>query len=129
MRINVIENAGFCFGVSRAVDMAYAAAKNKSDNIYMLGQIIHNPKVVGDLVMSGVKIVDSIDEISPDSVVIARAHGITLDERYKLESKNIKIIDTTCPFVAKTQQIVKKASDAGTLYLLEETKTTLKLNQ
>lgn len=118
MQINVIENAGFCFGVSRAVDMAYAAAKNRSDNIYMLGQIIHNPKVVGDLVMSGVKIVDSIDEISPDSVVIARAHGITLDERYKLESKNIKIIDTTCPFVAKTQQIVKKASDAGDIILI-----------
>ncbi|MBQ1375037.1 MAG: 4-hydroxy-3-methylbut-2-enyl diphosphate reductase, partial [Clostridia bacterium] len=56
-------HAGFCFGVKRSVEMAYAAVSENADNLYMLGEIIHNDLVVNELINKGVKLIHSPGEI------------------------------------------------------------------
>ena len=102
-RIKVItaKRAGFCFGVKRAVDMAFDAAK-KSRCVYTLGPIIHNPQVIDKLKAEGVRPVDSID--SPRiKTLIVRTHGVPKEVSDKLSRKKYDVIDATCPFVKKAQ--------------------------
>lgn len=105
--IVVAENAGFCFGVRRAVDMAEKALeKNGDKKVFCWGELIHNPRVVEDFKKRGMRIVDSIEKVEDDSMFIVRSHGIPQDKLKKITDpqRNIKIIDTTCPFVEKAQK-------------------------
>ena len=65
MKITVAKDAGYCFGVRDAVNMAYDASE-KYGEVFMLGDIVHNENVVKDLESSGAKVVDSLDEIPKD---------------------------------------------------------------
>jgi len=113
LEIVTAEEAGFCFGVQRAVDMALEAAKNnKDENVYTLGPIIHNPQVVAELEDLGIVSVESVDDIS-EGVLIIRSHGIKPALMNKAHSKGLHIIDATCPFVRKAQQYAKKLVDEG----------------
>ncbi len=108
MKIIVAKNAGFCFGVKRAMEIAFEnVEKHKGKKIKMLREIIHNPLEVKKLNDSGIKCVDKIDEIRNGEYAIISAHGITLNEERILKNKNVKIIDTTCPYVKKIHNIVK----------------------
>ncbi|MFW5885077.1 MAG: 4-hydroxy-3-methylbut-2-enyl diphosphate reductase [Patescibacteria group bacterium] len=105
--IVVAENAGFCFGVRRAVDMAEKALeKNGDKKVFCWGELIHNPRVVEDLKKRGMRIVDTIEKVEDDSMFIVRSHGIPQDKLKKIKDpqRKIKIIDTTCPFVEKAQK-------------------------
>jgi len=109
----VIEKAksyGFCFGVKRAVEIA-----EESQNAVTLGPLIHNPLEINRLAKNyNVKYIDSIDEIDETvKRVIVRTHGIPKDKLQKLKEKNIEIIDATCPFVKKPQEIVEEMSKEG----------------
>jgi len=109
MNIFIAENAGFCFGVKRAVEIAYnEIIKNSDNNIYSLGELIHNPQVVEDLSEKGVKHIEEIDieKLKPGDKIIIRTHGISKLLYNRLKEKNVKIIDVTCPFVKKVQDIV-----------------------
>ena len=112
MKIFVAKDAGYCFGVRDAVNMAYDATE-KYGSVYMLGDIVHNERVVNDLAKAGAKVVETLDDIPEDSPVLFRAHG-TLnklwDESFK---KNIKVIDATCPLVYEIHKEVKKLSEDG----------------
>ena len=109
MKIKVADNAGFCFGVGRAVNIAYDASKDNSNvPTYTYGMIIHNNDVVSELKNSGIDCIDNIDEIPDKSRVIIRAHGISEREYSLLNEKNIDIVDATCPYVKKIHQIVKE---------------------
>jgi 4-hydroxy-3-methylbut-2-enyl diphosphate reductase len=115
MRINitVAKTAGFCFGVKRAVDIAYQVCAQK-DSVYMLGPIIHNEIVVKQLAEQGAIIVSGIDEIKENGVTaIIRAHGLDPDSYRQMEAKNIQIVDATCPFVKKIHNIVNKYHGIG----------------
>ena len=74
MKITVTKDAGYCFGVRDAVNMAYSASEKYGD-VYMLGSIVHNEKVVNDLHSSGAKIVSSLDDVPRESPILFRAHG------------------------------------------------------
>lgn len=113
MEIIVAKTAGFCFGVKRAIGMAYNAAKDAHKTVHTLGPLIHNPQVVKDLELSGVFAVDCIEDIKDDSPLIIRSHGITLAELNDLRARGISFIDATCPFVRRAQGYVKELSDAG----------------
>ncbi len=113
MEIIVAKTAGFCFGVKRAIGMAYDAAKDAYNTVHTLGPLIHNPQVVKDLEFSGVFAVDCIEDIKDDSPLIIRSHGITLAELNDLRTRGISFIDATCPFVKRAQGYVKELSDAG----------------
>lgn len=113
MEIIVAKTAGFCFGVKRAVDMAYEQAVEK--NVYTFGPIIHNEHVVKDLENQGVRVINSEEEIlnAPKGIVVVRAHGVTEDVYSAIEKAGHKLVDATCPFVLKIHNIVKKAASEG----------------
>ena len=113
MAVEIIESAGFCFGVSRAIKLLYEQIGLKKDNLYTLGEIIHNGDIINEICQKGVKIADSSDVLPDGCTVVVRAHGVTLEEKDKFESKNLSVIDATCPFVSKIHSIVKKQSDCG----------------
>ena len=113
-QIKIADTAGFCFGVKRAVKLANEApAKYPESSISTLGPIIHNPRVVNQLAEKGVKPVD-LDSAPAAGVVIVRSHGITRKLARELEEKpELTLVDATCPFVRRAQEIVAKMSSAG----------------
>ena len=113
MVVEIIESAGFCFGVSRAIKLLNEQIDLKKDNLYTLGEIIHNGDIIKEIREKGVKIADSSDELPEGCTVVVRAHGITLNERNKFRFKKISVIDATCPFVSKIHSIVELQSNRG----------------
>jgi len=112
LKISVAKDAGYCFGVRDAVNMAYDATE-KHGNVYMLGDIVHNERVVKDLEKAGAKVVETLDDIPDDSPVLFRAHG-TLNKLWDESSdKNVQVIDATCPLVYEIHREVKKLSLDG----------------
>ena len=112
MRITVTKDAGYCFGVRDAVNMAYSASE-KYGNVYMLGSIVHNEKVVNDLNSAGAKIVRSLDDVPKGSPILFRAHGTISHLWEDAKKKNMKIIDATCPLVYEIHHEVKKIAKDG----------------
>ncbi len=112
MKIEVAEFAGFCFGVKRAMDMAWNELENAKGDIYSLGQLIHNTQAVGKYKEKGLKVIDSVEGELSGSVII-RSHGVSLGVYNKLKEKEVNIVDATCPFVKKIQDIVYKSFSEG----------------
>ncbi|MEO5359860.1 MAG: 4-hydroxy-3-methylbut-2-enyl diphosphate reductase [Nitrospirota bacterium] len=110
MKITVAKMAGFCFGVKRAVNMAFDMASNK-DGVYTLGPIIHNPQVVAKLKERGIEDVEEPSEAMKS--VIIRTHGIPIETYEKMQDMGIEVIDATCPFVKKAQQYAKLLREEG----------------
>jgi len=110
MLIKKARSYGFCFGVKRAVDLA-----EQSKNAVTLGPLIHNPLEIERLAKKyNVKYVESINDIDKNiEKVIIRTHGIPKKDLHILKEKQVKIIDATCPFVKKPQEIVEKMSKVG----------------
>lgn len=115
MEIILGKTAGFCYGVQNAVQGANKAINSKG-RIYCLGEIVHNRTVLKYLKENGIKFVDSVDEVY-DNVII-RAHGETEETYQKLKEKNVKILDYTCPNVAKIHKIAKQGRDEGKFIIL-----------
>jgi 4-hydroxy-3-methylbut-2-enyl diphosphate reductase len=111
VKVITAKRAGFCFGVKRAVDMAFNAAE-QSGSVYTLGPIIHNPQVIDKLDSQGVRPTDNID--SPDiNTLIIRTHGVTNRVSEQLAAKGYNVIDATCPFVKKAQQYAALLKNEG----------------
>jgi len=108
--IKKAKSYGFCFGVKRAVEIA-----ENAKNAVTLGPLIHNPLEINRLAKNyNVKYTDTINNIGKDiKRVIIRTHGIPKEDLEKLKEKNIEIIDATCPFVKKPQEIVEEMSKQG----------------
>jgi len=111
MKVLVAKSAGFCFGVKRACDAVSALLP--SDKTYLLGELIHNKRVMSEFEELGAKTVNDIDEIPDGSTVIIRAHGVPKLIIDKLSKKDIKICDATCPYVKKIHKIVSEESEKG----------------
>ena len=108
MEIKIADKAGFCFGVDRAVKIAYSTAKESTKSIFTYGMLIHNADVTEELEGMDVKCAEKMDDIPDGSVVIIRAHGISKAEYDKLLEKGIEVIDATCPFVKRIHKIVSE---------------------
>ena len=114
MEVRIAENAGFCFGVKRAMKMAWDELENKKDDdVYSLGPLIHNKQAVERYKDKGLVEIESLDKIPSDSKLIIRSHGVAERIYTESKSKNMEIVDTTCPFVKKIHDIVKDFSDKG----------------
>jgi len=112
MKTVLAPKAGFCFGVKRALDVTMKTAKESSKNIYTLGPLIHNPQVVDDLAKKGIKVVRDLSEI-PEGVVIVRSHGVGPEVFKIAEERGLQIIDATCPFVKKAQELARELDEQG----------------
>jgi len=113
MNIIVAKTAGFCFGVKRAIDIAFQIAKEKRLGVYTLGPIIHNPQVVAMLKEKGIVPVETLKAKKGMKALIIRTHGIPLELSRKIASMGYEMIDATCPFVKKAQYYAKLLSDEG----------------
>ena len=112
MKIFVARDAGYCFGVRDAVNLAYDSAKNYGD-VYMLGTIVHNERVVNDLEKAGAKVVNTLDDVPSGKPLLFRAHGTPPKMWDEASKKNLKLIDATCPLVTEIHDDIKKLEDEG----------------
>ena len=113
MKVIIASEAGFCFGVKRAIKIINEEIEKGKVPLYVYGELIHNKVVVKNLEKKGVFTINSIDEIEEGSTVVIRTHGISPQEEKELREKGLKIVDTTCPLVKKAQLLVKKIYDEG----------------
>ena len=114
MSIRIAESAGFCFGVSRAVEtVEKAAAEGKK--VVTLGPIIHNRHVVDKFEAMGVEVIDTAAQAAEGMTVIIRSHGVTKAVYDDLERQGVEVIDATCPFVKRIHTIVSRAREEGRL--------------
>lgn len=113
MEIIIAKTAGFCFGVKRAIDIAFKIAREKRKGVYALGPIIHNPQVVEKLGDKGIIPIDDIKAKKDIKALIIRTHGIPLKLSKEISSRGYEIIDATCPFVKKAQYYAKLLSEEG----------------
>ncbi|MBQ7344749.1 MAG: 4-hydroxy-3-methylbut-2-enyl diphosphate reductase, partial [Oscillospiraceae bacterium] len=122
MSVTVAKSAGFCFGVSRAVELVEQSAAS-GKRVVTLGPIIHNRHVVDKFDSLGVKVIGSAEDAEPDMTVIIRSHGVTKAVIDALEKQGVEIIDATCPFVKRIHSIVAKAEEEGRLPVIIGTRS------
>jgi len=109
MKIQLAENYGFCFGVKRAIKIA---EENKNAATY--GPLIHNSKEIARLDKDfKVGLVEDFTTFNKNDTAIVRTHGIVKDELAALHKSGVNVVDATCPFVTKPQEIAQEMSEAG----------------
>ena len=107
MEVIVADNAGFCFGVKRAIKMANDTMDG-GGAVKSLGSLIHNPQVVSSFRKRGLEVVADLDAVDPEDTVVIRSHGVGPEIKNKALSLGLTVVDTTCPFVTKAQQYAAK---------------------
>ena len=122
MSVTVAQSAGFCFGVSRAVELVEQAAQ-AGKRVVTLGPIIHNRHVVEKFSSMGIRVIETPEEAAPGETVIIRSHGVARDICRRLEARGVEVIDATCPFVKRIHGIVSRAEEEGRLPVIIGTPT------
>src|SRR5664280_3904658 len=141
LTVKLAKEFGFCYGVERAIDLAYAAKKYFSEvapntPIYLLGEIIHNPEVNDQIRNMGIKIIspkpteEELFQLQSGDAVIIPAFGTEVGTRKKLEAKGCRLVDTTCGDVMSVWKRVRQYSKDKVTSIIhgkawhEETKAT-----
>ena len=138
LTVKLAKEFGFCYGVERAIDLAYAARKYfpPPRPIYLLGEIIHNPEVNDQIRNMGIQIIspkptdEELEKLRAEDVVIIPAFGTEVGTRKKLESKGCILVDTTCGDVMSVWKRVRQYSQESVTSIIhgkakhEETKAT-----
>src|SRR5215831_5267190 len=137
LTIKLAKQFGFCYGVERAIDLAYAARKVFPEQpIYILGEIIHNPEVNDQIRAMGIKFLSGkekdadINDLQRDDIVIIPAFGTEVSMRKQLEEKGCRFVDTTCGDVMSVWKRVRQYSKDKVTSIIhgkawhEETKAT-----
>src|SRR5215469_1024085 len=138
LSVKLAKEFGFCYGVERAIDLAYAARKYfpPPQPIYLLGEIIHNPEVNDQIRNMGIQIISpkpteaELEKLRAEDVVIIPAFGTEAGTRKKLESKGCTLVDTTCGDVMSVWKRVRQYSKESVTSIIhgkakhEETKAT-----
>ncbi len=114
MSVYVAKSAGFCFGVSRAVELVEQAAQS-GKRVCTLGPIIHNRHQVERFEQMGVRVIAEPSDAQLGDTVIIRSHGVTRAVYEALEAQGVEIMDATCPFVKRIHGIVSNAWQEGRL--------------
>ena len=122
MSVRIAKSAGFCFGVSRAVELVEKAAA-EGRQVATLGPIIHNRHVVEKFAGMGVGVIDSPDQAQPGQTVIIRSHGVPRAVVKRLEERGAVIVDATCPFVKRIHKLVSQAEAEGRLPVIIGTRS------
>ncbi|MBR5090339.1 MAG: bifunctional 4-hydroxy-3-methylbut-2-enyl diphosphate reductase/30S ribosomal protein S1 [Ruminiclostridium sp.] len=110
IKVFVAKTAGYCFGVKRAVDMAYKAAE-RCGKVYTLGQLIHNNDAVERLREHGIVPVETPEEAR--GCIIIRSHGVGRDVYGRIAELGLECTDATCPYVARIHSIADENSRDG----------------
>jgi 4-hydroxy-3-methylbut-2-enyl diphosphate reductase len=111
MQIEKSSRIGFCFGVRRALEILEKTAAERG-GVESLGEVVHNDVVMHKLAKSGVRVRNSIADVSGKAVALG-AHGVPPVVFDEIKVKNIEIIDTTCPIVRRAQRAAEKLYRSG----------------
>ena len=135
--LRLAQQFGFCYGVERAIDLAYASRRVFPDNrIFLIGEIIHNPEVNRQLEEMNIvslpwrEMNEQYDDLDENDVVIVPAFGAPISFMDKVESQGCQIVDTTCGDVMKVWRRVRIFAKEGVTSLIhgkadhEETRAT-----
>lgn len=135
--VRLAKQFGFCYGVERAIDLAYAARKVFQDrDIYLVGEIIHNPEVNAQLTAMGIRNLSAkdrdsaIEALRPEDVVIIPAFGAEIAVQEKIRARGCQIVDTTCGDVMSVWKRVRQNAGDGVTSVIhgkadhEETRAT-----
>jgi len=113
VKIDIVPDAGYCYGVARAVKLAGDAAP-----CYTLGPLIHNRRAVAELEKAGVRVIQSLNELRKGGMLVIRSHGAPPELYSELEQSGIAYIDATCPDVKRIHKHVAADSEEGRLILI-----------
>ncbi|MFL2746350.1 MAG: 4-hydroxy-3-methylbut-2-enyl diphosphate reductase [Dehalococcoidia bacterium] len=109
---------GFCAGVVRAIDSVEIAIEKYGPPIYVKHQIVHNSYVVNQLEQKGAITVEKVSEIPEGEKVVFSAHGSAPSDFEEAKSRNLQVLDATCPLVTKVHNEAKKYSKDGRKLIL-----------
>ena len=112
MKIFLARDAGYCFGVRDAVNLAYDTAEAKGE-VYMLGTIVHNERVIENLANAGAKVVERLGDVPENKPILFRAHGTAPELWKKADKKKLDLVDATCPLVTEIHDEIKKLEEEG----------------
>lgn len=118
IKLLLAKNAGFCFGVRRAVELARKTVQkcheqNTNAVVYTYGELIHNKTVVENLRREGIVPIETLDSVKAGDSIVIRSHGVPESVFAFLDERNVNIIDATCPFVRSIHKIANKAYANG----------------
>ena len=112
LEITVIKPHGFCSGVRAAVEMARHALSVHGE-VWCLHELVHNGAVVDELRKNGMRFVECLEEVPEGGVVLFSAHGVPPSVRAQAAVRRLKVIDATCPFVARAHRQVREFAERG----------------
>jgi 4-hydroxy-3-methylbut-2-enyl diphosphate reductase len=112
-RVLLAAPRSFCAGVERAIDTVTAALERFGTPVYVRRQIVHNDHVVATLEACGAVFVHELDEVPCGATVVFSAHGVAPDVRAAAAARRLRVIDATCPLVAKVHAEVRRFAEQG----------------
>lgn len=116
--LRIAQPHGFCSGVARAVETANRILReHPGESIYCLHQIVHNEHIVSDLSRQGMVFVDQVESVPEGALLLFSAHGVSPVVRQTAERRSLRVVDATCPFVARVHALVRRHAEAGELIL------------
>jgi 4-hydroxy-3-methylbut-2-enyl diphosphate reductase len=107
MEVLIAKNSGLCYGVKRALNLAYKTAQMKKGKVFTFGDLIHNPQVIRHLKKKGIVSIEDLHGLTRGTVII-RSHGVSPEIYTLLGEKEIETVDATCPIVKNIQKRVEK---------------------
>ncbi len=112
MKLEVLNPHGFCAGVAGALRKAHALAA-EGQRVYCYHQIVHNEAVVRDLEQKGFIFIEDLSQVPEGEIVLFSAHGVSPAVRAEAIERKLRIVDATCPFVARVHQEARALAERG----------------
>ena len=113
IRVLLVKPRGFCAGVARAVEAVDSLLDHVRPHVYALHEIVHNRTLVADFERLGVIFVSSISSIPRGAVAVFSAHGVSPAARREAARRELRVLDCTCPLVAKVHAEARRYQESG----------------
>jgi 4-hydroxy-3-methylbut-2-enyl diphosphate reductase len=118
MQVILAQPRGFCAGVVRAIEIVERALEKYGAPVYVRHEIVHNKHVVEGLKAKGARFVENLSEIPADAVTIFSAHGVSRSVVDEAATRNLPVLDATCPLVTKVHNQGKRYVSQGRILVL-----------
>lgn len=118
MKVILAQPRGFCAGVVRAIDTVERALAHRDGPVYVRHEIVHNRHVVEALKAKGARFVEDLADVPHGSVTIFSAHGVSHSVEDEARSRQLNVVDATCPLVSKVHKQGQRYSSLGRTIIL-----------
>ena len=118
MKVILAQPRGFCAGVVRAIEIVERALQKYGPPVYVRHEIVHNKHVVESLKAKGARFVEDLSEVPPNAVTIFSAHGVAKSVEEEAASRQLPVLNATCPLVTKVHNQGKRYVGQGRQLIL-----------